>query len=53
MRPVPDGDRTPIRIPSALSLAMGLCVLGVLAIGVYPSIFTEMVDLSSFIGGAG
>jgi NADH-quinone oxidoreductase subunit N len=50
MRPVPDGDRTPITIPAPLKLAMGLCVVGVIAVGVYPSIITKLVDLSSFIG---
>ena len=50
MRPVPDGDRTPIRIPASLTLAMGLCVAGVIAVGVYPALVTKLVDLSSFIG---
>jgi NADH-quinone oxidoreductase subunit N len=50
MRPVPDGDRTPIKIPASLTLAMGLCIVGVLAVGVYPALVTKLVDLSSFIG---
>ena len=49
MRPVPDGDTTPIRIPPALTAAMGLCALGVVAVGVYPQIFTKLVDLSGFV----
>jgi NADH-quinone oxidoreductase subunit N len=49
MRPVPDGDTTPVRIPPALTAAMGLCALGVLAVGVYPQIFTRLVDLSGFV----
>jgi NADH-quinone oxidoreductase subunit N len=47
MRPVPDGDARPIKIPSSLAAAMVLCAIGVVAVGVYPSLFTELVDLAS------
>ena len=47
MRPNPDGDTRPVKIPPSLSAAMALCAIGVIAVGVYPSLFTELVDLAS------
>ena len=47
MRPVPDGDRREIKFPPSLAAAMGLCALGVVAVGVYPSLITNIVDLGS------
>ncbi len=44
MRPVPDGDRTRVRIPSALTAAMAICVIGIVVVGVYPRVFTHIVD---------
>jgi NADH-quinone oxidoreductase subunit N len=46
MRPVPDGDRTAIKIPAALGAAMALCAIGVVVIGVNPTFFTRLVDLA-------
>jgi NADH-quinone oxidoreductase subunit N len=46
MSPVPDEDRTPIRVPASLSAALGICVVTVLAIGVYPQWFAHLGDLS-------
>jgi NADH-quinone oxidoreductase subunit N len=46
MNPVPDDDRTPIRVPASLSAAMGICTVVVLAIGVYPQWFAHLGDLS-------
>ncbi|CAA9241064.1 MAG: NADH-ubiquinone oxidoreductase chain N [uncultured Acidimicrobiales bacterium] len=48
MMPVPDGDRTPIRVPAALGIALGLCVL-VVALGVYPEPFARLGDLASLV----
>jgi NADH-quinone oxidoreductase subunit N len=47
MDPVPDEDRTPIRVPASLSAALGLCTIVVVAIGVYPQVFARLGDLSS------
>ncbi len=49
MQPVPDGDRTAIVIPPALKAAVALCAIGVLVVGVYPQVFTRLVDVSSFV----
>ena len=46
MNPVPDEDRTPIRVPVPLSAALGICVSVVLAIGVYPQIFAHLGDVA-------
>jgi NADH-quinone oxidoreductase subunit N len=48
MRPVPDEDRTPIRVPSALGAALGLCAVGTLAIGIVPQIVARFAHLTPF-----
>jgi NADH-quinone oxidoreductase subunit N len=47
MRPVPDGDRTAIKIPRSLGAAMAFCAVAVVGIGVNPTFFTRLVDLAS------
>ncbi len=49
MSPVPDGDRTPIRIPATLQAALGLTVLVVVAIGIYPQLFAHLGDVASLV----
>jgi NADH-quinone oxidoreductase subunit N len=49
MNPVPDGDRTPIRVPTSLSAALGITVAVVLVVGVYPQLFAHLGDLASFV----
>jgi NADH:ubiquinone oxidoreductase subunit 2 (subunit N) len=46
MNPVPDDDRTPIRVPASLATSIGLCGIVVLALGVYPQIFARLGDLA-------
>jgi NADH-quinone oxidoreductase subunit N len=46
--PVPDGDRTPVRIPPALGAALVITVLVVIATGVYPPLVSEMTDFPDF-----
>lgn len=50
MKPVPDGDRTPLRVPAPLVAALGVSVSVVLAIGVYPQAFAHFGDLAR-LGG--
>lgn len=47
-KPVPDGDSTPVKVPAALVVAIGMCVAATLAFGVYPQLvghFTDFTDL--------
>ena len=47
MSPVPDGDRTAIRVPAPLTAALTLTAAVVLVIGVYPQFFAKLGDLAS------
>ena len=51
MSPVPDGDVTPIRVPPALATALGITVVLTVAVGVYPSLFAKLVDLTVLTRG--
>jgi NADH-quinone oxidoreductase subunit N len=54
MRPVPDGDMTPIVPPQSEWLALGICALGTLVLGLLPSLvlrFADLPDLTSAFGG--
>jgi hypothetical protein len=48
--PVPNNDLTRIRVPTALAASIGICVLVVLAIGVYPQAFARLGDLAKLAG---
>lgn len=48
MRPVPDGDRAPIPVPSALGAAIGLCALATIAVGVAPQLVARFADITPF-----
>jgi NADH-quinone oxidoreductase subunit N len=47
--PVPDEDRTPIRVPAALGAALGITVVVVLVVGVFPNAFAELGDVASLV----
>jgi NADH-quinone oxidoreductase subunit N len=49
MSPVPDDDRTPVRVPASLSAALGITTAFVLAIGVYPQAFAHLGDIASLV----
>jgi NADH-quinone oxidoreductase subunit N len=49
MNPVPDGDRTPIRVPASLQAALGLTVVVVVVIGIYPQLFARLGDVASLV----
>ncbi len=54
MRPVPDGDTTPIRVQPALVVALGITGIATLVFGVLPSFvlhFGDLASLTSAIGG--
>jgi NADH-quinone oxidoreductase subunit N len=46
MQPVPDEDRTPIRVPPSLAGALGICCLVTLVFGVAPGIVGNLGDLA-------
>src|SRR3954452_8077342 len=50
MNPVPDGDRTPVRIPAPLTAALALTVIAVVVIGVYPQLVAHLGDVASLVG---
>jgi NADH-quinone oxidoreductase subunit N len=47
MSPVPDGDRSTIRVPAPLTAALALTAAVVVAVGVYPQTFARFADLAS------
>ena len=49
MDPVPDGDRTPIRVPASLQAALGLAAIVVIVIGIYPQFFAHLGDVASLV----
>lgn len=51
MQPVPDGDRTPVRIPPSLAGALALCVAVTVAVGVYPQLIGRLGDMAQFALG--
>jgi NADH-quinone oxidoreductase subunit N len=51
MKPVPDGDRTPIRVPPSLAAALGLTLVVTLVIGVAPGVVGRLGDLAHFAAG--
>jgi NADH-quinone oxidoreductase subunit N len=52
MQPVPDEDRTPIRVPPALAGALAICCIVVLVLGVAPGLVGEVGDLAELAMGS-
>jgi NADH-quinone oxidoreductase subunit N len=48
MRPAPDGDRSRVHIPPALTTAMGLCLVFVVVAGVYPGPIARLGEMATF-----
>jgi NADH-quinone oxidoreductase subunit N len=56
MDEAPDGDTSPIVIPSPIMAALGITVIGTIAVGVYPRLvagFGELQDLTGALGVGG
>ena len=52
MSEIPDGDRTPVKVPASLAAALGLTALATVAVGVLPQIAARFGDLATYaIGG--
>ena len=53
MRPVPDEDRTPVRIGTPIGIALLLTSATTLVIGVFPNLFAHVGDLASLTHALG
>ena len=53
MRPVPDGDTTPVRIHSSLAAALGITSLATLVLGVLPGLVIHFGDIAGLSGAFG
>ncbi len=51
MRPVPDGDRTPVRIPQTLGAALAITGVGTLLLGIIPQLLGRLGDASVLVKG--
>ncbi|HAP74849.1 MAG TPA: NADH-quinone oxidoreductase subunit N [Acidimicrobiaceae bacterium] len=54
MKPAPDGDETPVRVPSPIVVAIALCGIGTMVMGVLPGAvarFGDLADLTFAFGG--
>jgi NADH-quinone oxidoreductase subunit N len=49
MNPVPDDDRTPIRVQPALLTSVGICAVVVVVIGVLPGTVARLGDLAALV----
>jgi NADH-quinone oxidoreductase subunit N len=45
MKPVPDGDTTPIVVPQPVMAALGICTAGTIVLGVAPGLVLRFADL--------
>jgi NADH-quinone oxidoreductase subunit N len=50
MKPAPDGDVAPIKVPQNLVAALGITVLATLVLGVVPNLVLRFGDLSGLVG---
>ena len=48
MKPVPDEDRTPIRVPASLVASLGLCAIATIVVGVAPQTIAHFAHLAPF-----
>jgi len=53
MRPVPGGDRTPIRVPAPIGIALLLTSVTTIIVGIFPNVFAHVGDLASLTHALG
>jgi NADH-quinone oxidoreductase subunit N len=53
MHPVPDGDLTPVRVPTPVQLALLLTSVTTVIIGIVPNLFAHLGDLASLTHALG
>ena len=51
MKPVPDGDKAPVRVPPALTAALGITAAVTLVFGVAPGLVAHFGDVARFVTG--
>ena len=50
MRPVPDGDTSPIATPPPVGAALAICGIGTVVLGVLPGLVMRFGDLQDLTG---
>ncbi|MEO6124552.1 MAG: NADH-quinone oxidoreductase subunit N [Ilumatobacteraceae bacterium] len=50
MNPVPDGDTTPIKMPSSLTAALGITAIATIVLGILPQLVLRFGDLQDLTG---
>jgi NADH-quinone oxidoreductase subunit N len=53
MKPAPEGDTSPIKVPGSLQAALALCASLTLLFGVLPGIVAKFGNLSDLAGAFG
>jgi NADH-quinone oxidoreductase subunit N len=53
MKPVPDGDTTPVAAPQPIRLALGLCAAGTIVLGVLPGLVLQFADITDLTAAFG
>jgi NADH-quinone oxidoreductase subunit N len=49
MRPAPDGDTSPVKVPQSLGIALGITAVVTLAIGILPNLVLHFGDLATLL----
>ena len=53
MKPVPDGDTTPIAPPQPIWVALGICAAGTVVLGILPGLVLRFADLNDLTNALG
>ncbi|HUF99203.1 MAG TPA: NADH-quinone oxidoreductase subunit N [Ilumatobacter sp.] len=53
MKPVPDGDVTPITAPQPVAVALGICAAGTMVLGILPGLVLRFADIQDLTGALG
>ncbi len=53
MKPVPDGDTSPISVPQPVWAALGICGVGTIVLGLFPGLVLRFADLNDLTGAFG
>ena len=53
MKPVPDGDVAPIETPQPIWVALGICTVGTVVLGILPGLVLRFADLQDLTGAFG